>query len=154
MFAACVVPVYSWSILMFFKELPYRLHSLPAWDLVGVFAYVQIFALLESAIVLLIPVLLGVILPARFLRDRFVALGSVLALLTLSWLIVGRLGLFSNFLWVSLYLISMSMAYMLIYRYKYFEQFINSFTERLTILLYMYVSVTLLSIIIIILRNV
>ncbi len=153
-FAACVVPIYSWSILIFFKELPYRLQALPAWDLVGIFAYSQIFALLESGMILLIPVLGAAILPARFLRDRFVAQGSVLVLLTLGWLIVGMLGLFSNFWWVSLYLISMGLSYILIYRYKRLEQFINSFTERLTVLLYVYIPVTLLSVIIVILRNI
>ncbi len=139
---------------MFFKELPSRLLSLPAWDLLGIFAYSQIFAFLESAGVLLIPLLGAAILPARFLRARFVAQGSGLALLTLGWLIVGRLGLFGNFWWIFLYLISMGLSWVLLYRYERFEQFIISFAERLTVLLYVYIPITLLSVIIVILRNI
>lgn len=45
---------------------------------------------LESAMVLLVLILLGAILPARLSRDEFVAQGSILVLLTLGWAIAAR----------------------------------------------------------------
>jgi hypothetical protein len=162
-FAACVVPLYSWSILVFFKKMSYWLLFLDAWDLVGIFAYAQAFAFLECAIVLLALVFLGAILPARFLRDRFVAQSSALVFLTSGWLIAQQLGRAQFFLftpprtmllWLSLYLVSVGVSCVLIYRSKRLEKSINSFSERLTVLLYVYVPITFLSVIIVVLRNV
>jgi positive regulator of sigma E activity len=60
------------------------------WDVVGILAYTQTVGLLESAMVLLVLILLGAILPARLFRDEFVAQGSMLVLLTLGWAIAAR----------------------------------------------------------------
>jgi len=106
---------------------------------------------------ILLPIFLGVILPVRFMRDKFVALGSMLVLLTLGWIIVVQLEsilISSCLLWVSLYLVSIGVSYVLIYRSKRIEEMINSLSERLTILLYAYVPITVLSGVVVILRNV
>ena len=166
MFASCVVPVYSWSILAFLEQMPGWLFYLNAWDVIGIFAYTQAFALLESAMVLFALVLLGAILPARFLRDRFVAQGSMLILLTSGWAIAAQYITIIPFTkyapWHSkrfllgavLYLASIGVSYVLIRRYRRLEESINSFIERLTVLLYVYVPITFLSIITVILRNI
>jgi len=91
------------------------------------------------------------------MRDKFVALGSMLVLLTLGWIIVVQLEsilISSCLLWVSLYLVSIGVSYVLIYRSKRIEEMINSLSERLTILLYAYVPITVLSGVVVILRNV
>jgi hypothetical protein len=141
---------------MFLRNLPHWLPFLNAWDLVGVFAYTLTFALLESAVTLFVSVLLGAVLPARFLRDRFAELGSVLVLFTLGWLVVDRLGIINsgNSLWLSVYLISIGMSYVLVYRYKRIKQLFNSLAERLSVLLYVYVPISFLSVIVVILRNI
>jgi hypothetical protein len=163
-FAACVVPIYSWSIVAFLERMPGWLLFLNSWDLIGAFAYTQAFAFLESTIVLLILIVLSVILPARFFRHRFVAQGSMTMFLTLVWAIAlrnlkGKAGVVSwtlkaFFLWLVLYSTSIGASYMFIHRFKRLEESINAFIERLTVLLYVYVPITFLSLMIVILRNV
>ena len=144
--------------------MPAWLFYVNSWDLIGMFAYTQIFALLEGAVILLILILLGAILPVRFFRDRFVAQGSMAVLLTSGWAIAAQ---FANqyqivvvwtpktfFLWSVLDLISVGVSWVLIHRYKRLEEAINSFIERLTVLLYVYIPITFLSVIIVTLRNI
>ena len=164
-FAACAVPAHSWSILRFSEQLRGWLFHLSSWDVIGIFAYTQTVALLDSVMVLLVLILLGAILPARLFRDKFVAQGSMVVFLTSGWAIAARyteIFPFTIFAWLSkrfflgavLYLASIGVPYVLIRRYRHLEEAINSFTERLTVLLYVYVPIAFLSVIIVILRNI
>ena len=115
--------------------------------------------------VLLAVVLLGAILPARLLMDRFAVLGSVLVLLTLGWALVarvtGRIPFTSRARWYSrtfllgaaLYFGSIWCSYVLIKRHKRIAESIYGLMERLTVLLFMYVIMAFLSIIVVVLRN-
>ena len=164
-FAACVVPVYGWSILRFFYAMPSWLLHLKTWDLIGVFAYTQVLALLESAAVLLVVILLAAILPAHLLRDRFVPQGSMVVFLTSGWAIVakhtGRIPFSESAPWPSrsllcggvLYLATIGVSHILIRRSKRLETAINSLMDRLTVFLYVYMPASFLSSIIVILRN-
>jgi hypothetical protein len=155
-FAVCVFPVFSWSILGFLKKVPYWSLFLNAWDLVGAFAYTQIFALLESAVVLLALTVVGAILPAQLFRDRFVAHAGMATFLTAAWLIADeylQIHVFGNLVWLSLYLISIGVSYGLVYFFNHFQSSMCSFAERLTALLYLYVTLTGVSLMIVILRN-
>ena len=70
-FAVCAFPVYSWSILSFFDRLPRWLLHLDPWAVIGIFAYAQMFALLESLSLLLVLLFLSAVLPVRLFRNRF-----------------------------------------------------------------------------------
>jgi hypothetical protein len=163
-FAACAVPVYSWSIVAFLERMPGWLLFLSLWDLMGAFAYTQAFAFLESAAVLLALILLSVILPARFLRDRFIAQGGMIVFLTVAWAVALRYArgnasvafwsLKTLLLWLVLYSVSVGVPCLLINRYGRLEHIIDALVERLTVLLYFYVPITLLSIVVVILRNI
>ena len=166
MFASCVVPVHSWSTFTFLDQMPGWLVYLNAWDLIGTFAYTQAFALLESIAVLLVVILLGAILPARFLRDRFATRASILVLLTLGCGIVaqstGRIPFTGSMAWPSksfilggtLYLASIGASYGLMHRYRHLEEAVHAFMERLTVFLYIYVPVGILSVAIVVVRNI
>lgn len=142
---------------MFIKGLPGWLSYLNNWELIGILAYSFVFAMLESALLLLFPIFLGTILPARYMLDKFVAWGSMKVILSLGWIVVVQ---FDNTLisnppwWISLYLASVGVSYVVIYRSKCIEQMISSFAEHLTTLLYVYIPITILSGVIIILRNI
>jgi hypothetical protein len=142
---------------VFFKKVPHWSLFLNTWDMIGVFAYTQVFALLESTMIMLALVFLGVILPARFLRDRFAAHGSMIVLLTSGWVVADQsdvIFFFATLLWPSLYLASVGVSYLLIYLCKRLEESMNSFAERLTVLLYVYIPIAFLSVVIVILRNI
>ena len=161
-FASCVVPVYSWSILAFLEKLPSWLLHLSLWDLIGAFAYTQAFAFLESGVILLGLIALLFVLPERFFSDRFVAQGSMLVLVTSVWaaafqINVGTVRLWSLkifLLWSTLYAVSIGIVYVLVHRYKRLEQSLYAFTERLAVLLYVYIPITILSFLAIVIRNI
>jgi hypothetical protein len=158
--ASCVVPVYSWSVLILFRRMSTWLLALRSWDLIGISAYAQTFAFLESAVLLLALVLLSALLPARFFRHKFVAQGSIIALLASVYAVVLQYkpGIVSSpgalFFGVALYFVSNGVACILIHRYRRLEEIICALVERLMALLYIYIAVTFLSVIVVVFRNI
>jgi hypothetical protein len=161
-FAACVFPVHVWSTLNLLREVPAWVLRLSSWELIGVIAYAQAFAFLESVIILLVLVLLGAILPARLLRDGFVAQSSIMVFVASGWAIavhynseaVRLWGLKEFFLWSVLCFATVAVFCVLAHRYKRLERLLGSFIERLTVLSYVYVLLDLLSLFVVIVRNV
>jgi hypothetical protein len=130
------------------------------WDLVGVFAYAQTIAFFECAVIVSTLVLLSAVLPARFFRQRFAAQGSAVMLLTVLFAVALQLELqvlLSSgrvfLLGVAAYLASCAVACILIRRFERLERLVRSFADRLTVLLYLYVAVTVASAVILVLRN-
>jgi hypothetical protein len=50
------------------------------WDILGSVAYTQVSVLIESVIIVLGLVVLAIFLPGKFFRERFVSQGAVMAL--------------------------------------------------------------------------
>ena len=165
-FAACAVPIHSWSTLIFFNQMPGWLVYLSTWDLVGTFAYTQTFALVECLTLALLVILLATILPAQVLRNRFVAKTSLLVLLILAWAAAAQLTgikpwkaaqpFLSKRFWVGgvLFLASIGGTLFLVDRYQRAEAAVKSLAERLVVLLYLHVPIALSSLAIVIVRNV
>jgi hypothetical protein len=165
LFAACAVPIHTWTTLLYFNQMPGWLAYLRIWDLLGTFAYAQTFALVESIMILGIVVLLAVVLPPRLLRSKLVAKGSVLALLIVgSAVVVQFVGIKpwlgarpwlskKLYLGIALFLLALGASWVLIDRHKRVETSVVSFAQRLTVLLYFHVPIALLSVVIVILRN-
>ena len=160
-FSACAFPIYVWSIINVLQEVPAWILRLTVWDLVGIIAYTQVIALIETALVFLVLVFLGVILPARLFRDRFVAQASMVVLLSSAWVIFSHYNNIVNpdrvrqlVFWVAVYLVLIGIFYVLIQRYKKLEEIIYSFANRLTVLSSVYIIVGFLSVIIVIVRNI
>ncbi len=160
-FAAIVFPVYSWSVLQILRLFPSWILRLSLWELVGIIAYTQAYALLESLLILIALVLLSAVLPARFFRKNFVAQGSLLVFLTAGWVIATHHN--NQFfpreirvflLWSAIYLVSVGVSFILIRRYERLDQIVNSLVERLTVFLYVYLPISLAAVIIVILRNI
>lgn len=161
-FAACVVPVYSWSIFVFLWKMPSWLNflNLDFWSLASILAYALAFALLESVVLLLGLVLLAAVFPQRLFRDRFVAQSGVIILLTTGWAIVlqrpevAAWTLKPLLLSAVVYLILVVVSCVLVYRYKRLEKAMDALVERLTVFLYIYIPASFLGVIVVILRNI
>jgi hypothetical protein len=155
-FAICVFLVFSWSMLILFKKIQYWMLFLSTWELVGALAYALSFALLESVAIWSAWILASVLLPSRFLRERFVALGGGITLVSAIWVIADHLHLIrllESRLWLVLCLGSLILVYLLIFHSRRLQTFLNSMAERLTVLLYLYVPAALVSLILVIIRN-
>jgi hypothetical protein len=85
--AVIVLILYTWTILWFFWKLPSWLYYLNAGEILNVLSYSLAVNLVESLVVLAVPVLLAVLLPKKWFSDVFVARGAALAMAGLGVLI-------------------------------------------------------------------
>lgn len=154
--------MHVWSILNLLREVPAWVLRLRIWELVGVIAYNMAFALIESLMVWAVFVLLAFVLPGRWFRDRFVSLSSVAVFSAAAWAIVVhyntetvRLWSLKDFaLWFVVCLFSIGAACALVYLITGVDRFVRSVAERLLVLVYMYVVVDVLSILVVLVRNI
>ncbi len=161
MFVACTLPVFFWVTLSFLDGLPAMLLRHSLWDIAGVASYVFAFALLESLVFMLPFLLMAFVLPVKFSRAHFVALGSLIALITGIWgMYVNKRGFYYGavtgdmFLTgLVLYLISIVIPSLLVLRYPRFEQGVKSFVERFSVLAYIYLPLACIGVVIVLIRN-
>ena len=162
--AVCTFLVYSWSILHFFRKLPSWILFLSYWDVASIFAYVLAFALIESIVVFSILILCCLVLPTWILRDGFVSKGSTLLIMNAFWASVFHPILLSDHIlsWspgqyalsALLYLASMGVSWYLVHRSHPISRALNSFAERLTVFLYVYIPLGVLGILGVLARNI
>ena len=160
--AACVFFIHVWSIISVLREVPAWVLRLRFWDLIGVIAYTQVYALAESMVVFLVLIIIAAILPAKLFRDKLVALGTMVVLVTSIWFVLAhyndeaiRLWGAKQFLPVLLtFLVSILIPYVLIQRYQKLEDTISAIVARLAVLAYVYVFLDVISIFIIVIRNI
>lgn len=164
LFLVCVFPIHFWSILIFLREVPVFILRLSAVDILSVFAYTQVFALLESSLLLCLITVLGLLLPRSLFRERFVLQGSILVLITSIWAIPINYkgGIFALSLentgsllivWSLSCLGAIIVLSILLHRSIRFNSILQGFIEKLSLLSMLYASVGLISILIIIIRS-
>jgi hypothetical protein len=162
LFAACVFIIHVWSIISVLREVPAWVLRLNFWDLIGVIAYTQLYALAESVVVFLVLIIVAAVLPSKLFRDKLVALGTMVVLITSIWFVfahyydhVIRLWGLRQFLFVFLaFLVSILIPYVLIQRYSKIADIIVRIIEFISVLAYVYVFLDVISIIIIVIRNI
>ncbi len=86
-YAVIVMVIYTWTIMWFFWRVPSWLYFLNIWEIVKIFAYSIATDLLETLVVLALPVTLAVILPPKWFREGFVARSVLMVLSGLGYLI-------------------------------------------------------------------
>jgi hypothetical protein len=132
-----------------------------AWDVIGVIAYLQAFALVESIIVFIPLLLLSMVLPLTWFRDKFVALGTGIVYLSAAWFIFALLhdqalrwwGFRLLLPWFGAYAASLLVLSVLIHRSSRLEALINSFVHRLTVLASTYLLIAFAAVVIVLIRN-
>ncbi len=133
-------------------------------DLIGVFAYTQAFALFESSILFTVLLVLAFALPWRLLREDFIVRGTALIFLTSPWafgvylLIVGNefrnLGLIGQLALLIAYLAWLGAAYLLILRHELVRRAVRGLVERIAVLSVFYLAVDVISVGVVLVRNV
>ena len=161
MFAAIALPVFAWSILNVLREMPSWVLRLNTWDLVGVIAYTQAFALIETLAVLVTVILIAAVLPAKLFRDHFVAVGSSLVFVAAVWAIAYHLSPVdvTDMARQQLLLVglasatSITLVYGVVTHSSRIETLVQSATERVSVLSFIYAGIGALSLFLIITRN-
>jgi hypothetical protein len=165
-FAIIIFINFSWAIVLSFWVVPSWLNYVALWDILAGYAYILAFVFLESLLLLALILFLAFLLPFGFLRQKFVPQAGLLVLLfTIATLIFHWLTPLaydwtaSQITWVSLLifvgviLLGLSLSYWITQRIPVLEKIITGFAERASVFLILYVPLSILSIIIIIFRN-
>ena len=77
-FSVAVFACHSWTVLGFFNKLSSFVLYFNIGEILSIFAYMMSVALLESIAVTILLVLLGIILPSGWLRDGFAYKGFII----------------------------------------------------------------------------
>lgn len=160
-YAAAAFPIYTWGIIRFLEQLPAWLYYLDIWQVLSIFAYAQVFALVESLLVALALVLVAVVLPAKVLRSAFVPTAMAIILLNAAWALLAQyndgvlrqLPMRQMALWGAAYAISLFAAWFLLRRWQPLRQGLHTLAEKISALLYLYVPLSAASLLIVLIRN-
>ena len=172
----CAFPIHAWALLMGFRDFSWVALRTNTWDAIGLLSYSSVFALLESAGVFLILVIIGFFISSRFTSEMRVALLGTSFLITVFWAIAGQVySLFryplpgwmieflrqSNhplrILWGTVFLlvtISAILPLVLIIRRNKFNNILMDMFDRISTVSFLYLFFDLASIVIITIRNI
>jgi len=129
-------------------------------------AYVLSFALIESLVVLLAPLICSLVFPARFFKEKFVSQGSVVVFMlsTAAVLIQRKIGLIYKWELVEIIvypsaLLVALLVFIVVFNYvlermEILQSMIIKLAERMTVFLYIYIPLGLLGSVVVLLRNI
>ena len=163
-YATAVFMIYGWTIWRSFWKLPSWMFVLNLWEIFSVYAYAFVVAFLESILVLAILIFIGFVLPSRWWNDRFTSMGLI-------WLIVFEgsimLRLYGNrapAFWEDFvynqgpwwaYTLALALLLSLVVpRVRWLGKGFELLAERMVVFLYIYLPLTVISFMVVILRNV
>ena len=161
-FTTSVIVIQAWAFFNLFREIPAIRLRLEFWDVLGTVAYIQAFALLESLFVTGIIVLLGMLLPNRLRQSKFSALGTTAIVVAACWSIYIHYDLLPLKEWpplkvfdrVAILVIGLIITLIPVWYFDQLSTAIDKLIREGFILAQLYSLIGVLSIIIVIIRNV
>jgi len=155
-YAVIVLIVYSWTILWFFWKFPSWLYFLSIGEVLTVFAYSMALNFFESLLVLCLPLGLGLLLPKKWFSDAFVTRSVIVILLILAYsaFILTQFQSREDYPGDLVRLIPLVFLAALILAFfagkaKFLDKAIGFFAEQATILLYLYIPISIISILVV-----
>ena len=161
-YLACLFPIQVWSIYNLLYEVPGWSRQMSGWDVIGIVSYTQVFVLFESIVIFLPLLFLSALLPAGWFKDKFVALSTMIVYLSSVWFILAHLNDVTLYTWgpkqllpwIGLFLVSQILFFSLIHANQKLESVIVSFVNQVAVLSTVYLFFGLLSVLIIVIRNI
>ncbi|MDP1544868.1 MAG: hypothetical protein Q8L87_02515 [Anaerolineales bacterium] len=161
MYAVIVMTTYTWSLVQFFWRIPSWLYFSTLGDIWIFFSYMISVNVLESVLLLVLPILLAFILPKRWFHDQFTVKGSLLILLGLGYMMFFHGNLIAGFLspWVLLPKVLIAGSAILgltflIARIVFLEKFVLELSNRLVVFLYLWMPISALALVTVLIRNI
>jgi len=140
-----------------FKDVPSWLLYMPSGDVIGSVAYILSFALFETIVVLLVVLMAGMIVPKRWVVEKYVPLGSV-SLVELAVMAI----VFQHFIIHHLpkrnliigYALILALSTFVVLRFPKAGDVLRWVGERLVVLSFIYIFFDVLGLLVVIIRNV
>jgi hypothetical protein len=95
LFLTCAFPLHLWTLILVFRDISWLTARTNLWDAIGVASYGMLFAFIESVVVFLALLLLGLVIPKQWHSDRRIAFLALLILIMSAWAMTSQL----LFLW-------------------------------------------------------
>lgn len=160
-YAVIVTMIYPWTLSRYFWKLPSWMLFGSVEDLAGFFVYMVAVNLMESLVVLAVPLTLSLVLPRSWFHERFRTRGASLALFGLGFLIYLNRNLHIDAPFPVALMIGMPAAVAgivvlvcLVDRVGFLRRALDEAASRLTIFLYITMPVSVISLLVVLIRNV
>lgn len=161
LFYVCILVVEAWALFNLLREIPALRYRETSWDMIGIIAIVQLVALVESLIVAGVILIAAAILPASWFRQHFIAQATVSLLVTAGWAIAIHYNPVPMttwpqsqlFLWGGLYGLTLIGGNVIIRRSVRVEAALQKVAQNGTLLAQVYLSLSLLALVITFIRN-
>jgi hypothetical protein len=151
--------VNAWVLMWIFWKVPSWMFYLSIGEILALLCYILATAFLEGLLLGAGVTTVGFILPARWFRDRFVVRGVLVSLFGIAYLIFFALhvreGEIPDYLveWLPYIILASFVLTYLLERISLLEKIIGGFSERLTVFLYFSVPAGVLSLLVVLIRN-
>ena len=164
-FLTILFPIAFWSVLNFLRELPSYLMRMKIWEIVGVFSYTQVFALLESIFLVLTLILIAELLPYPLFLKHFTTQAALICILGTFWVvplhyrsqILAEIPIFANSwasaAWFGIFVALLIAISFLFRRYSRLERGFQTFIDKLTAVSLLYLIIDISSLAVILVRN-
>ena len=157
LFVFCAFPIHVWALINMFQDVPSWVLYLRSWEVIGMVAYTLSFALIETLIVFVVVLLIGLIVPKRWLVDKYIPLAS-LWLVEVAFMAI----LFQHAIIYYLpkrnlvigYALILAVSAILILRFPKVGIIFRWVAEKLVVLSVLYIFFDVLGLLVVILRNV
>jgi len=160
-FAVIAFLVYGWTTVVFLWKIPSWIQFLILGEILAVFAYSMTAALLESLAILFVLLAACLVLPARWMRDVFVTRGTTAAVFMLGSImlymyrfsVVGYSFISSLLSWTVVGLVVTLLLTFLSARLRGVVRAAAWISDRVTVFLFLLIPISLVSLVVVIYRN-
>jgi len=158
-----VFVVHTWSVRGFLHELPSFILYFTPGQILGVFAYMMAFALMESILVTFGLIVISILLPVKWFRDGFIYKSLVTLLLgagAMLWLENTIMSFNNNFPSMSLLLVAAGIALgawiLLLVTFHFIKPLQKSLlfaADRFGVFAYLYIPLGVIGLVVVLARN-
>jgi len=156
LFVICAFPIHLWAIIIMFRLVPSWLLFISKSDIIGSAAYHLMFTIFETALVFIILLMIGRLIPKKWTPEPFLTLSFVLLIeLTIMAIVFQHLvQQYSSFRWMFVScVIILALSIVVVPKITRLQALTRILAERLAVLTFLYVMIDAVGVIIVILRN-
>lgn len=160
-YSVIVVAIYGFSILRFFWRVPSLINYSTVGQVGVIFSYMVVVNLIESMMIICIPIVLSMILPKKWFFEQFVAKGVLLVSMAL-----GYFGYISSHInteedfpyslvkWSPLVFIFILVLVFLLARIKFLTKVLEWAAEQLEVFLILSLPISMIALVVVLIRNI
>ena len=160
-YAVIVMMIYPWTLTRYFWKLSSWILFASVGDLAAFFAYMVVVNLLESILILLVPLAMSIVLPGKWFYDRFKTRSVALVLFGLGYLIYLNKNLHADspfpltlVRWIPVSGVAILVLVFLVDQVGFLRRVLDELANRLTIFLYISIPVSVIALLVVLIRNI